>query len=257
MEITLSANCPDCGSEVELTADIGKEIFTPANRAKIKPVGNIDVYRFTSNDIKQFIIQKVHQYVPDAIVDVYPRYCEKKRSKPTDPHRSYASLRIAMSTDVLEKSSKANDFYEQIAESAGNMRFTNGIFVNIINLYCFGKKDIAQWTKNYKNLEYLEDEMGMTEAYINDIREFSVPRRIQDKKHKDWIIFAAAAEKVIRDMLTDFKTNTLPGKLQIVDVYPISKDIVEFLVYMHPKVMDLQENVHVRQILSGEEKVKD
>lgn len=268
MEIRLNSTCPNCGEEIELTAEIDKSMFPEdegssvnnsnnyANvRSKLKPIGSVDVYRFTSDDIKQFIIQKARQYVPNVNIEVVPRYCEKKRRSKAEPHKSYASLRIAFSTHVLEKKGDYG-FFEKIAESAGNVRVVNDIFYNIINLYKYDRNQLSKWTKDYKSLEYLEEEFGMTEAYINDLKEYSIPQRITDANNKQWIIFSAAAENVIKDMLTEVKTNSLPGKMQIVDIYPISKDIVEFLVYMHPKTMDLKENSHVRQILTGEEKPK-
>lgn len=255
MEIKLTAECPGCGEEVEIAANVDKSILTPAVRSKLRPVGSVDIYKFTSDDIKQFIIQKARQYVPEVSIEFVPRYCEKKQRSKTDPHRSYASLRIAFSTHILEKKGDFS-FYEKIAESAGNVRVIKDIFYNIINLYKYDRKQLSEWTKNYKTMEYLEEEFGMTEAYINDIKEYSMPKYIKVANDKYWIIFSAAAENVIRDMLTDVETNSLPGKMQIVDIRPISKYIVEFLVYMHPKTMDFKENSHVRQILTGEEKPK-
>jgi hypothetical protein len=56
--------------------------------------------------------------------------------------------------------------------------------------------------------------------------------------------------------LTDVNTGKVPGRIQINDIYPISKEIVEFVVYVHPAQMKTRENPHVRQILLGEEKPK-
>ena len=36
-------------------------------------------------------------------MEVVPRYCERKRRRDSEPHRSYASLRIAFSDSVVEK----------------------------------------------------------------------------------------------------------------------------------------------------------
>jgi hypothetical protein len=44
--------------------------------------------------------------------------------------------------------------------------------------------------------------------------------------------------------------------MQIMDVHPISNNIVEFVVYIHPDEVLVKENPHVRQILIGEEKPK-
>ena len=96
----------------------------------------------------------------------------------------------------------------------------------------------------------------MNEAYLNDLKMYATPQRILTTNNEPWIIFSAAAENVISDMLTDPTNNEPIGRIQIQDVYPISKDIVEFLIYIHPLEMKLKENPHVRQILLGEEKAK-
>ena len=115
-------------------------------------------------------------------------------------------------------------------------------------------KDLEAWLKSYKNLEALEDALGMTEDFINDIREFAKPVRITTNNGEKWILFAAAAENVIADMLTDVVSGEVPGRIEIQQVYPLSKDIVEFIVYLHPAEMKYRDNPHVRQILIGEEK---
>ena len=127
---------------------------------------------------------------------------------------------------------------------------------NLINKYQYSRKKVESWLKDYKILEELEESFGMTEAYINDIYAYTVPRRIKTENKETWIIFAAAAESIIADMLTDKSTNMLPGTIRIKDAYPMSKDIVEFEVYIHPNQMEVKENPHVRQILLGEEKPK-
>ena len=57
-------------------------------------------------------------------------------------------------------------------------------------------------------------------------------------------------------MLTDVKTQELPGRMQIQDIHQISSDIVEFIVYVYPNDVKMTENPAVRQILLGNEKAK-
>ena len=224
-------------------------------RSNIKPIGNITVYRISSEQIKQFITEKARQYVPDVRMTIVPRYCEKKRKNNNDPHRSYASLRIAFSENIIEKKQDLG-WYGNIGETANNVKLQEGIMKGLINKYQYNRKEIEAWLKNYKTLEELEEGLGMTEAYIRDLHMYSVPQRIKANGDESWIIFAAAAENVIEDMLTDKNTGKVPGRIQIQDVYPISKDIVEFVIYVHPAQMKVRENPHVRQILLGEEKPK-
>lgn len=249
-----SANCPKCGNEIILSADV-PDVAYPEVRSNINPIGNIMVYRISSEQIKDFLIQKARQYVPDVRMTIVPRYCEKKRKNNNDPHRSYASLRIAFSENVIEKKQDLG-WYGSIGENANNVTLHEGIMKGLINKYRYNRKTIEGWLKDYKILEELEEAFGMTEAYINDLRMYSIPQRIKTDNNESWIIFAAAAEDVIADMLTDKNSGKIPGRIQIQDVYPISKDIVEFVIYVHPAQMKLRENPHVRQILLGEEKPK-
>lgn len=251
---TFEAVCPKCGEGIVMDCDVPNTNI-PKVRSNLNPIGNIMVYRISSEQIKDFIIQKARQYVPDVRMTIVPRYCEKKRKNNNEPHRSYASLRIAFSENVIEKKQDLG-WYGSIGDNGSNVKLHEGIMKNLINKYQYNRKEIEAWLKNYKTLEELEEGLGMTEAYINDLRMYSVPQRIKANDKENWIIFAAAAENVITDMLTDPETNTIPGRIQIKDVYPISKDIVEFIIYIHPAQMKLRENPHVRQILLGEEKPK-
>lgn len=256
-EMKLGANCPKCSEKLMVSASIPDNPIdlAPVVRGKITPVGSIYVYKFTSEDIKQFIAHKAAKFVPDVKVEVVPRYCEKKRRRETDPHHSYASLRIALSESAIEKKDDLG-WYGKIGESTSNVRVIESLFKQIIQKYQYNRKEVEKWLKSYKNLEELEEGLGMTEAYINDLRMYSIPQRVQTTDKESWIIFSAAAENVIRDMLTDVNSNALPGKMLIQDVYPISKEVVEFIVYLNPSEIVAKENPHVRQILLGEEKPK-
>lgn len=256
-EIKLGNNCPHCGNKVVFGTSVPNNPLelAPEVRGKIKPAGSIFVYKISSEEIKAFITEKAKKYVPDVKVEVVPRYCEKKRRRNTEPHHSYASLRIAFSDNAIEKKEDLG-WYGKIGESTGNVRVIESLFKEIIQRYQYNRKEIDSWMKSYKTLEELEDGLGMTEAYINDLRMYSTPQRVQTTDRESWIIFSAAAENVIKDMLTSQVTNRLPGRIQIQDVYPITKDIVEFCVYLNTSEVQMRENPHVRQILMGEEKPK-
>lgn len=249
-------NCPACGKEVTVHAEMTATDLAPTVRCKMRPSANVYVYKITSEDIKQFIIDKANKLVPGIKVDVVPRYCERKRQRKNEPHRSYASLRIAFSDDALEKR-QDDGWYGTIGDTNSNVRIVKSLFDNLITKYQYNRKEVDAWLKSYKTLEELEEALGMTDAYINDLRNFCVPQRIVTQPGTPpWIIFSAAAENVIEDMLSDVETGKPEGRIRIQDVYQVSRDSVEFIVHVQPGDMQMRENPHVRSILMGEEKVK-
>ncbi len=242
----LTVACPNCSQELNV------EVPFPRVRSLISPVGNILAYRISSEEIKQYITKKAKFFKEETKVEVITKYCEKKNS---DPHRAYASLRIGFSDDVIEKKGNAG-WYEKVGASDANVRFIQDIFVGMIQKYQYSKKDLEQILGNYKNLEKVENQLGMTESFIEDIKMYTTPRRVTTNNKESWIIFSARAEKVIEDMLEDPDTDRVSGKIEIHDVYPINKDTVEFIIYVHPAEMKSQENPYVRRIMLGDAKAK-
>lgn len=251
--IQLETQCPHCKKDIKLGATVDAAALAPQVHAKIQPAGSIWEYRISTDEMKLFITQKAKKYCPDVKVDMVPRYCEKKRRHKSDPHRAYTSLRIAFSEHIVEKKDDLG-WYGKIGESADNLRIQPSMFQNLFQMYRYDTKVVDEWLKSYKNLEELEDALGITEDYIREIKMYAKPQRITTNDKESWIIFAAAAENVITDMLTEIKTQRPAGRIEIRDVYPISRDNVEFLIYVHPQEIQLTENPHVRQILTGEEK---
>lgn len=254
-EIQVVAKCPKCGENLKLKVNTSDTISSPKTRSNLEPSGNIFMYRITSEMIKKFVSQKAKQYCPDVKIEVVPRYCEKKRRSQNEPHHAYASFRIAFSEEVVD-SGEDNGWFGKIGESVDNVKFQQTIFQNLILKYRYNPKTVDEWLKSYKTMEELEDGLGMSEAYINDIRQYSNPQRIKDQNNNSWVIFAAAGENIIKDMLTDPVTNTVAGRIEIHDVYQIDKDVVEYIIYLHPQEIEYKENAHVRQILLGKEKPK-
>jgi hypothetical protein len=247
----ISATCPHCGKQVVL------DYAAPAPKICAKnltPVSHIEVYRISSETMKQFLVEKVRHFSPNAKLELVPRICEKKQ-KHGEPHRAYASLRIAFSEEVIQKNGDGG-WFAKIGESDSNVRFIESMFPEIIQKYGYNRKQIEGWLKSYKNLEELENSFGMTEPYINDLKLYSTPQRVKTRDGKVWVMFAAAPENIIRDMLSDPDSNKPYGRIQIQDVYSLNNDVVEYVVYVHPAETELRENPHVRQILMGEEKAK-
>lgn len=257
-EVNLETVCPKCGENLTVTADVPEVgLMSPTDfpevRSKLEPT-NVWLYKITSEDIRTFITQKAKSYVPGVKVEVVPRYCERKQRK-HEKHRSYASLRIALSQEVIEKNDR-NGWFGSIGIDNNSVTVTKTVLTNLIRKYSYDPKMINNWLSSYKTLEELEESFGMTEAYINDLKEYATPRRVQTNNQESWVIFAAAPENVIADMLTEVSTNKIPGTIKIDDVVPISKDIIEYTVYLYPQMTATKENPNVRKILLGEEKKK-
>lgn len=256
-EIKIAGQCTRCSTHLAFSTNIPDNPLemAPEVRGKIKPSSFEWKYFITSEEIKVFIANKAKKLVSDVKVELVPRYCEKKRRRENEPHHSYASLRIAFS-DEARDSKGDYGYYSKIGESSGNVHVVQSLFKEIISRYQYDRKQINEWMNSYRTLEELEDGLGMTEAYLSDLRAFSTPRRVKESDDRYWIIFAAAAEKVIIDMLTDAGTNKLIGKMKIHDVYPISKDVVQFEIHLDPNEIVARENPVVRQIMLGEAKPK-
>lgn len=256
--LKLSGNCPNCGEEVTLTGNAPVSIndFASNVRSRIKPSSAVLIYKISSEQIKEFLVDKARKIDPDIKIEVVPRYCEKKRHKQSEPHRSYASLRIAFSDNVTENNEDMG-WYGKIGQSSTNIRFKKSVFKGMIERYQYNRKEIDNWMKSYKTMEELEEGLGMSESYLNDLKMYAIPRRLETVDKETWIIFSAAADKVLKDMLTDYKTDKIVGRMMIQDIYPISKDVVEFLIYMYPFEVETKENPYVRQILLGDTKKKN
>ena len=253
-EKVLSVECPYCKKELNVELPASLPSVENKTRALLKPVGRIAVYRITTDEIKTFVQQKANFYKEGIAVEATVRYCERKNS---NPHRGYAFFKIAFNENALERNQQAG-WFEKIGENSDNVRFINDIFVGLIKKYSFDKDGINDLLSNYKRLEKVEEMFGLTEAILSEIRELATPKRIiSNNAGENWIMFSARAEKIIEDMLENPDTDKVDGSIEIHDVHPISKDNIEFIVYVHPKEMKSSENPYIRKILSGEIKLKD
>lgn len=254
-EITVKSNCPHCGKSITTAYDLPENMAPPSVRSKLDPVGTMHVYRISSEQIKEYLTEKVREIVPSTKLDLAPRYTEKKRRSKSDQVHSYASLNIALSDDVIQNGSD-NSWFGSIGQDSSSVRVMDDMYKNIIKKYRFDPKDVREWLKDYKIMEDLEENFGMDESFIQELKKFSNPQRVATVDKKSWVVFAAAPEYIIGDMLTDPSTGKIPGRMRINRTYLISKTMVEYIVYLDPTDMDLQEDPRVRQILMGEEKLK-
>lgn len=253
MDVNVNIECPHCRKDLVANVALDPIQLAPKVRSGLKPVSSVMIYKITSADIKKFLVDKARKYVPDVKMEVVPRYCERKHQSKNEPHGSYASLRIAFSENVIQKNDDMG-WYGKIGDT-DHIRIVHTLFEGFIRRYQYNKKDIDGWMSNYKSLEELEDTLGITEAYLSDLKAFATPRAIASNTGDTWVIFAAAPETVIQDMLTIEDSNVPSGRISIQDVSQISKDSVEFLVYVYPGDFT-KENTNVRRILLGEEKLK-
>jgi len=254
-KINSSIVCGACGEVNDISMEVDLMGFAPKNRSRIMPVGVKFPYRITSKDIENFLIETSRVFVKDVKVEVVPIYCEKKKKKSFEPHRSYASLRIAFSHQIIEN---YEDFgwYGKIGASSDNIKYVNSEMKNLVERYKFNADKVKEWLKDYKVLDNLEEAFGMDEKYILDIKEYIYPKLIKAKNGSVWIAFSAAIEPIIYDMLADKDTKKVDGTIKIEDIYRISNDIIEFSVIQDPYLKEYEENSHVRQIIAGEEKAK-
>lgn len=217
------------------------------NRANISANGQIDVYKITSDQMKTFIAAKAAAMQPGTKVEMTVDYWEKRKSI---PHRSYAMLKIAMSDDVIEKQFD-DSWIIKVVDSTSDIKFVKKIWDFIVKQYGYDRKDLEDSLDDYRKLDLLEESFGLTEDQIKQIIYYSTPRRMKTGSKESWIVFAARPDAVIRNMLTDPSTNKVEGRMEIVSIVPITKDTVEYTVYVHVNETESNENPEVRKLLQS------
>lgn len=219
-----------------------------STRANIKPNGQIDVYKITSDQMKIFIAAKAAAYQPGTKVEMSVEYWEKKKAV---PHRAYAMLKVAMSDDVIEKKQDSS-WIVKIVDSESDIKFVKKIWDFIVRQYSYDKKELENMLDDYRKLDQLEEAFGLTEEQIKQIIYYASPRRITTGTKDSWVVFAARPDEVIRNMLTNPATNKVDGRMEIVDIVPITKDTVEYTVYVHVNETESAENPEVRKLLQND-----
>lgn len=254
--LNINTQCPRCQEFITVRSKVTIDddaLVVPKVRSGLAPISTIKVYKITTDDMRKFIVDKVHAIAPSTVVDVMPRFSQKKKSKSISP-RCYASLRIGLSEEAIDRRGDEG-WYTKAAESDTNIRFVSTLYKDIIQRYQYNYDEVRKWLNSYDDLEKLENQLGITQEFLNDIKKFCRPQRIV-ASDEQWIMFAAAPENVIYDMLTDVNTNKLIGGIQICSVNQLSKDLVEYTVYVHPQQLSTGVDPKIRQILLGEEKPK-
>ena len=248
-----NVTCPMCGAPFINDVHVEEEQLTnPTTRCKIAPSSTIFVYRVTSDDIKAFITDKVKCLCPGVKVEVAPMYIERKSRNSSTKKISYSSVKIAFSSNAVAHND-AYGYYGKLGEAGDSIRLIPTMFHSIYQKYQIREADINHWLGSYKAMEELEESLGISEDYLRELKKSIKPSRFPDATGVDWIFFAASVERIIQDMFDDpdrDPADSTPTHITIQEVYPVSKENVEFLVYLHVgDVQDSPEDPRVRQLL--------
>lgn len=224
----------------------------PINRARIEPKGLIQVYTITSEQIKAFIKAKAKYYVPDAIVQTIITFSGskiegKKGKNKLLPGKNYASARISFSDHVISAEEREQSWYDKLGEQS-NVHFVKDIYFNMIKKYQYDRKEIDDILNNYKKMSELEDMFNIDESFLNDIKMYITPKKINIDSNNSCIIFSARPEAIIEDMLSDPETGKVNGTIEIKEVFP-NKDVVHFIIYLHQAEVKTTVNPFVKELV--------
>jgi hypothetical protein len=256
VSVPFNVICPKCKNAFSATSTTNADplvLLAPKIRGGIRPVGIPFEYHVTSEDIKKFINDVAHIYVPDAKLEISTRYCEKKQHR-GEPHRSYAFFKIAFSHHVIQNYDE-HGWFQQIGETGEHVSIEKDLFEHLIKRWQFNRKDLDSWLKSYKKMEQLEDSFGVSDEFMNDLKKFSTPRGIKVSGSGDvWVFFAASVEKILMDYFTNPDTKALAGKITVDNPTLISKDVIDYRITLNPYAVESTVNPHVQQILANDEK---
>lgn len=216
----------------------------PYNRADIKPRAMIKVFTINSEQIKKFIKDKTRFFAPESNVETIITFCKRSKSST----KGYASARISFSDDVITKSSRDQSWFDRLGEQS-NVRFIDSIYNHIIAKYRYDRKEIDKILNNYKLMSKMEDEFGVSEQFMNDIKCYITPKKINIPSiNRSCVIFSARVEAIIEDMLSNPATGKVDGTIEIKEVYE-NKDTIHFTIYLHPEKSNSNINPLVKELV--------
>jgi len=250
--------CPYCEKAIAVE-NMGDVPFT---RARLTPRNVIKVYNINTDEMKEFIQQKLTQLKEGTKVDLVATFSqplnrEKKRKKKSNDFekvKGRGNIRIAFSHHIIEGGEK-QDWFLKAGENESHPTIVNTILKNVIEKYSYDRKEIGDALKNYSEMERLETKYGITEEFLRDIYNFCIPKAVSANAGGDlWVLFSAMPEKIIADMLEDPESDdpNSNGLIEIVDVCPVSSGVLEYVVYLHPIDVKREENIFVRKLLMGD-----
>ena len=221
------------------------------NRMNLKPKAIIKVFTISSEMIKTFIQTKAKFYVPDVATSV-SIFCSS--SKRGNEKKRYASARISFSDAVTTARNEDKTWFDDLGNSS-NVHFVDNIYTSIVRRYMYDKNELNNIKKNYKKMSHFEDDLGISEEYIDNIKMYATPKRIETNSRNSIIVFSARIEPIIEDILSDPETGKLDGTIEIVEVYE-NRDVVYFNVYVHPPKHRNEINPYVKELVENVNGVK-
>ena len=221
------------------------------NRMNLKPKATIKVFTISSEMIKTFIQQKAKFYVPDAATSVSIFCSDSKRG---NDKKRYASARITFTDAVTTAKTEDKTWFDNIGGN-GNVHFIDQVYVNIVKRYMYDKTEINNIRRNYKKMSHFEDDLGITEEFLDNIRMYATPKRIDTGSRNSLIVFSARVEPIIEDILSDPETGKLDGSIEIKEVYE-NREVVYFTIYVHPKMHKNEINPYVKELVESVNGVK-
>lgn len=249
--------CPYCEKAiaVENTSSV------PFTRSRITPFNTIRVYKISTEEMKEFLQQKLSQLKEGTKVDLIATFSQplnkekkkkKERKSEAEVLRGRGNIRVAFSHHIIEGGEK-QDWFLKAGENNNHPSIINSVLKNVIEKYSYDRKEIGNILQDYSEMERLENMYGITEEFLRDIYNYCTPRAISATTNGDmWVFFSAMPEKIIADMLENPDPETNNGRIEIVDCYPVSSGVLEYIVYLHPEEAMMKDNIFVRKLLMGD-----
>jgi len=280
--------CPDCRIDFSVEED------APYVRSGLSPVGNILMYRINSEMIKEYLIQKVKRYNDRTKLDLVVKFCEKKckdcgnqrgyaslrigfsddivdRKEDSgwfeDIGSTASNPKIVETVfnQFIKKFRYSREYLDDILANNKKLEYVENTFgmtesfLEDIKMYCTPKR--IPTTANESWIIF----SARAESVINDMLENPNPYGFKNHNEGGKFYPLPEYQTLYEELYVSFKDKNIPtkklellykvyGKVEIHSVYPINKDTVEFIIYVHPENMVGREDPYVRKILTGEKK---
>lgn len=218
----------------------------------LKPIAKIQVYSISSDQMREYVIRKIHHFFPGIPANLVFMFTKPKKSE-RGP-KGFASARLLVADTVLDPSQRARTYYDRLGDP-GKLQFLPNFQYNVIEKYKYNREQINSLLNNYKEMSKAEDIFGIDEKFLNDIRSYIVPKKLEVNTNLNAIVMSVMPENIIQDMLTNIRSGKVNGKIEIKEIY-MNKDVIHFIVYIHPEDLKSQQNPLVSLFLDGSNGIK-
>ena len=213
----------------------------------LKPIAKIQVYSISSEQMREYVIRKIHHFFPGIPVNLVFMFTKPKKSE-RGP-KGFASARLLVGDQVLDPAQRARTYYDRLGDP-GKLQFLPNFQYNVIEKYKYNREQINSLLNNYKEMSKAEDIFGFDEKFLNDIRAYIIPKKLEVNQNLNAVILSVMPENIIQDMLTNIRSGRVNGKIEIKEIY-MNKDVIHFIVYLHPEDLKSQQNSLVGLFLDG------